>query len=233
MGRDIITILLLAALSVSSYRHPHIAYLPLILLVTYICGVYFREKNESKRRRFLDQLKSYRAQLRAGGCVVVDEQIIRYDSAFTTYHINVGGFISTVHIKSPYRISSSEDSSEATTYSIIALLTGWWALPLGPIITLSFVNLNLFKRDTTFVAELIDGEVRHRVNEVQRRVLLVEAEERRAEAAAKSRQIEPDKINTGKGSRSEKLLPDRKSLNAELLKKIKQFKNYAPASISS
>ena len=66
----------------------------------------------------------------------------------------------SVHIPSPFRIYTGDTHYEPVVYSLVSLITGWWALPpAGPIATLALVQRNLAGGDRTNVAMLIDAKL--------------------------------------------------------------------------
>ena len=77
----------------------------------------------------------------------------------TTYHLSVGGLLSLVKIPSVYRVHVGEEHAEGIGYSILSLITGWWALPEGPLVTINFIAQNLHGGEQISVALLIDEKL--------------------------------------------------------------------------
>lgn len=136
------------------------AYLSLVgyLFLSLTAALYFRLRIERRRREFVLQLKSHRRELRAGGSVVVDQLLLRYDTPLTSYTMNIGSLFCSATIPSNYLLHTDERHGIALWYSMLSLLSGWWS-PSGPLNTIHALHVNLRGGKRTTVAELIDGPV--------------------------------------------------------------------------
>lgn len=177
--RDLGVLFILVLITASAWKHDALIYPPLIYLGVYLLALYLRRHRERARTIFLNQLKTHRAELRSGGTIVVNNQLLKYDSMLTTYRVQVGGIISSVTIPSHYKRSPDEDRHESIIYSLCTLFSGWWHLPTGPLETIAIIVENLRGGERKSIAQLIDGR------------LLERLEERRQAAASKAPEKKP------------------------------------------
>lgn len=159
MKQDLFVLAFLALACLHAFVRGTNMLAPLIVLGIFLLAVFVRESRRRKRADFITQLKSYRRELRSGGTVVVDNMMLRYDSPITSYHLTVGVLFTSIAIPSPYRLSTGEGHPESFIYSLLSLFSGWWAFPMGPILTLHYIRENLSGGEEMPVAMLIDGKL--------------------------------------------------------------------------
>ena len=148
----LLTLIALSRLQSGGDPTPFLAYIILLLGILWL-----RRHRERKRQDFIHQLKSCRKELRAGGTVVVDHHLIRYRSVISTYYLNFGGVLCTIRVPSPYRVTDAGDDHHDSFFcSFGSLLAGWWAIPGGPITTITTILQNWSGGEQMTVAELID-----------------------------------------------------------------------------
>lgn len=157
--RQILAILLLLLLTTNRYFDDSLTLPWASLLILFTSAVFLGRKRQKERTNFVNQLKSQREALRKGGTVVVDNVLLRYESILTTYYFCIGGLISSVTVPSNYVIASDEEEKSGLLYSLVSLLSGWWAIPDGPIQTINLIRINLAGGQKQSVAELIDLEL--------------------------------------------------------------------------
>ena len=148
----LLTLIALSRLQSGGDPTPFLAYIVLLIGILWL-----RRHRERKRKDFIHQLKSCRKELRAGGTVVVDHHLIRYRSVISTYYLNFGGVLCTIRVPSPYRVTDAGDEHhDSFICSLGSLLAGWWAIPGGPITTITTILQNFAGGERMTVAELID-----------------------------------------------------------------------------
>ncbi len=198
MGRDLLALFVLFILLIAGLMRDNIL-LPLVLFSTFLGALILRKKHHRSRELIVNQLKSYRKELREGQTVQVGSTRFRYDTILATFHMTIGGLISSVEIPSIYRKATGEEQGEAMLYSIVSLIAGWWALPFGPLTTISFIASNLSGGKRITVKELIDGVKNEPMSEPKpKKKKPKEVKEEPPEA--------PTQFNTGPDSPSAKLL---------------------------
>ena len=203
-GHEIICWFLLLLVAVS-HAISGATYLPVFayFLLSLTTALYFRMKIERMRREFILQLKSHRRELRAGGSVVVDQILLRYDTPLTSYQANIGGILCSASIPSPYLVRSGEPHAIAFVYSALSLVTGWWSLS-GPLFTVDALQRNLRGGVATTVAQLIDGPL------IELRRKQAEARAERQLKLKKNTPTAPDHTpTTGPNSASDRLIGQR------------------------
>ena len=179
--------------------------------------LWLRRHRERKRKDFIHQLKSCRKELRAGGTVVVDHHLIRYRSVISTYYLNFGGLCCSIRIPSPYRVTDAGDEHHDSVFcSIASLLAGWWAIPGGPVSTLTTILQNWNGGERATVAELIDLPLLKRA---AARRFAVEAHLSDQQAAAVKIKTPPESGDFGPESRA----------NRELTRGSKKYQEAAQA----
>lgn len=157
---DILIFLFYGAIALSAFLSGRDPSIPLGCFFAFIALALLREQRERARQDFITQLRSFRPELRSGGTVAVDHLLMRYDTALTTYDLSVGFLVGSVHIPSPFRIYTGDVHYEPIIYSLVSLITGWWALPpAGPLATLALVQRNLVGGYQISVAQLIDAKL--------------------------------------------------------------------------
>jgi hypothetical protein len=206
MHRDLVTILLLVLLASSTDSSGLYLSVPLAILAMYIPAVILRNHSQQKRTDFINQLKSCRNELRSGGTVVVDGMLLRYSSVLTSYQLPVGGLISNVDILTPFREKKDGDNAEGILLSILALATGWWSVPYGPLVTFLAISNNLVGGQQISVAMLIDSKLIERLQFLDSLDGAPEKKERLEEDIV----IKRDKVDTGPGSPSTSQLENNK-----------------------
>ncbi|MCB0358905.1 MAG: hypothetical protein KDD44_04695 [Bdellovibrionales bacterium] len=209
------TIVILVAIAYSAWLN-HISPLPaLAALLLFVLILLYHAKQRQRRSDFVDQLRSHRTELRQGGTVVVDGQLIRYDTPLTTYHVSVGVIVSTLQIPSLYRVAVGEDHVESFAYSVLSLATGWWSFPYGPLTTIGVIGRNLAGGDRTTAGYLIDE-------------ILFKREQKKLEAAPRSEragakpvtsQVRP--MDSGTSPRIEERPPS-------ILERVSEYENPTP-----
>lgn len=129
----------------------------LLYAALFSTALWLRSSRERRRRDFVQQLKSCRKELRSGGTVVIDHNLVRYRSVIATYNMNIGGLLCSVLVPSPYRVLDANDEHhDSTLCSLASLLFGWWSIPGGPVQTLTNILQNISGGQRQTVAELID-----------------------------------------------------------------------------
>lgn len=159
MGSHILTILLLLTTILSKMYNGQSYTIWTVYLFALLLALGFREHQRRGRENFINQLKSQRMALRAGGTVVIDQQLIRYNTPLTTYYINIGALFSSVQVPSQYYLSTESDPPQSLYYSLISMVFGWWHVPHGPLETLAVIKVNLSGGEKISVSELIDKEL--------------------------------------------------------------------------
>ncbi|MCB0323605.1 MAG: hypothetical protein KDD69_08525 [Bdellovibrionales bacterium] len=129
---------------------------PATVLALFLLALLCRTLKLRKDLILLNQLKSYRRELRQGGTVAVDSMLLRYDSTLTSYTVSVGFLVFNIEIPSGYRLFQEQDYGESFLYSLLTLATGWWSLN-GPWHTIHTVLENSRGGRRGSVAMLIDG----------------------------------------------------------------------------
>ncbi|MCC6953847.1 MAG: hypothetical protein IT290_06990 [Deltaproteobacteria bacterium] len=168
--RDFLALFLLSLIVASTWKQGALVYPPLIYLVIYLGALLLRLRRERERELFVNQLKSHRKELRSGGTVVVDNQLLKYDTPVTTYLLQVGGLISVVTIPSRYHRYPDQARAEGLVYSLCTVCSGWWHLPAGPLDTVAVILENLRGGTRKSVAELIDGKLLQRMASQDERI---------------------------------------------------------------
>lgn len=128
---------------------------PLLVLAVFLFSHLLRARRLKQRIDFINQLKSFRRELLAGGTVSVDQLLLRYDSVLTTYTVSVGIVAVSIRIPSTYRLSTDEQQSDGLLYSFATVIAGWWSLT-GPVHTLQALAENIGGGEKKTVGELID-----------------------------------------------------------------------------
>lgn len=221
---DIIIFIFYGAIALSAYLSGRDPTIPTICVAAFLALVLLREQRERRREDFTTQLRSLRQELRSGGTVVVDHLLLRYDTPVTTYNLNVGFLVGSVLIPSPYRIYTGDAHYEPLLYSIISLITGWWALPpAGPLATLALVRQNLVGGMKTDVAHLIDAKLFNQTDDLN--AIFAPPEEKKHE--------EPALPQTGAAGGSGKLLRQRSTARAHptLHERIHDYESPVPPGI--
>lgn len=231
MFRDLVAIVLIAIIVVASFVRGDPFFSLLALFIIFVAAVFVREKHERARVDFINQLKSSRKELRSGGTVVVDNELIRYNTVLTTYWLNVGGLVANISIPSPFLATAGHDHSHGIFYSLVSLVSGWWAFPEGPIITINYLRQNLSGGNQITVAMLIDGALIRRSFEQE-----YARKQSAAEQAAHDKLSKPDAVkqpkkvahpSTGIDSASQKLLdrPTSAAHERSLEERLVEFEN--------
>lgn len=221
---DIIIFIFYGAIALSAYLSGRDPTIPAVCVAAFLGLVLLREHRERRREDFTTQLRSYRQELRSGGTVVVDNLLLRYDTPVTTYNLNVGFLVGSVLVPSPYRIHTGDAHYEPLLYSIISLITGWWALPpAGPLATLALVRQNLIGGMKTDVAHLIDAKLFNQTDDLN--AIFAPPEEEKEE--------KPPLPQTGAERGSEKLMRKRSATpsNPTLHERIQDYQSPRPPGI--
>lgn len=155
MLRDVVAFFLLLLILASCVMHDGPLLPPSLWLGVFVAGVMLRERNAHRRRQLIEQLVNLRERLERGETIAIDDRRYRLRTELSTYRMSVGALITSINVESLYHAPEGEDSAEGLFYSIISLLTGWWALPFGPIYTLGFVTSNLRGGVRTTVEDLL------------------------------------------------------------------------------
>lgn len=199
MRPEIISLFLISLIALSRLQNggdptPFFLYLGLLVGVLWLRG-----RRERKRRDFVHQLKSCRKELRSGGTVVIDGHLLRYNSVISTFYLNFGGVFCSVRIPTHYRVTSEQNDHHHDSFycSLGSLLTGWWAIPAGPLQTITTIIQNISGGERLSVAELIDLPLLKRTA-ARRFAIEQHLAEKRLEAAEKK--IEPAAGDFGPGS---------------------------------
>lgn len=152
-------ILILACLLGLAYFARHLeAFFFLSLLVLIVILAIIRDQQLRVRQIFVNQLKSYQKDLRAGGTVIVDGMLIRKTSVLHTYYINIGALLGSITIPTRYHLDTGIDDARGLLCSLVSLVSGWWSLPYGPLINLVLVQQNFRGGEKSTVMELIDNQ---------------------------------------------------------------------------
>ncbi|MCB0345786.1 MAG: hypothetical protein KDD66_11760 [Bdellovibrionales bacterium] len=205
--QEFVIFVVLLGLCITEAIHGGHIWTPLILLAAFLSVIYLRRKRRLQRADFVNQLKSYRRELRGGGTVVVDSLMLRYNTTVTTYNLSIGAIITNFIIPSRHQVANGEDHGESLLYSVLSLVSGWWAFPTGPIITLSIIKRNLTGGDQITVGQLIDAPLLQAVAP-QEQSTFSSSLHRKSDASATV------SLSTGRGSRSDLQL-DRRTRQAQ------------------
>lgn len=127
-----------------------------IALAALLFALVLRARNEQNRIAFINQLKSHRKELRAGGTVTVDHHLLRYDSELSSYRLVIGVIFTQIIIPSRFRQDRSENNVAQFFYAIGSAVFGWWSLT-GATVCLAAVLQSLGGGEKITVAKLIDG----------------------------------------------------------------------------
>ena len=153
----LLSILVLSLLSIRQILYDRTPLVPLVSLIALMLLLAFSLYVYEKRKRFVTQLKSHRKELRAGGTVVVDGVLLRYDTQLTQYLLSVGIFFSTIRFTSAYRQYDSNGHAEKWWCSLVTLVCGWWSF-FGPLAVLEAIVHNASGGRRITVGQLIDSE---------------------------------------------------------------------------
>lgn len=152
-------ILTLTLLLTLAYFARHLeAFFFLSLLVLIVILAIIREQQIRVRQIFVNQLKSYQKDLRAGGTVMVDGILVRHTSVFHTYYVNIGAILGSITIPTRYHLDTGIEDARGLLCSLVSLISGWWSLPYGPLINLALVQQNFRGGEKSTVMELIDNQ---------------------------------------------------------------------------
>jgi len=162
MISEIIILLLLSILLGGSLASETSVLPSTLLLAVFVVTIVLRRLRSHHRLQFVNQLKSYRRELRNGGTVVVDNSLLRYNTVLATYYVNVGALFGSFYVPSHFHIHGTSEHSAPLLYSLASLVLGWWHLPTGPLITLALVAQNLSGGEQITVGRLIDGKFSER-----------------------------------------------------------------------
>jgi len=125
------------------------------LLVVYCTAIGFREALRNRRRHLERELFLNKERLEAEGTIQIDDLLIRSTTELTSFRTTVGMIVTSIIIDSPYRIADESSNAEGVGYSLLTLLAGWWAMPLGPLLTVAVVKQNLSGGYKRSVASMI------------------------------------------------------------------------------
>lgn len=114
-----------------------------------------RDISEHARWKRTMLLKSYRQEFRRGESVILNGELLRYDTELTTYVLCVGMILTDIRILSNYTLSKESLPSIALLYSFGSILLGWFSL-FGPFTTLQSVIVNVRGNHRESVAMIID-----------------------------------------------------------------------------
>lgn len=156
MAGELLYLFILLLIALRNFLAGASLVLPGTLLAVFLLAVLLRERAERQRTDFLNQLKSQRKELRAGGTVAVDGLLLRYDTVLSYYVLSVGTLFTNVNIPTQYSLHHGESHPEAFACSIVTLLTGWWSIS-GPQTTIAVILQNLRGGDSKPVSLLIDA----------------------------------------------------------------------------
>lgn len=154
MLSDIFVLFLLAFVALSQWLDGRAPLVMLCFIGFLLLGMYLRERNKRLRTAFLNHLRASSKELQAGGSLLVDGKVLRYDTELTTFYASVGSLFSVVIVPSRYHFPDEGRSAGALSLSLLSLISGWWS-PTGPIHTLSFLHQNLSGGERKRVQELI------------------------------------------------------------------------------
>ena len=152
---ELISALSLLLLSVSAYLRGGLYLIPSAMLGSLLLAIFLRQRFRNARRDFVNQLKSYRKELRAGGTVIVEGMNLRLDTELSAYRCIVGTLFSTLVIESIFRKTEDGSHPDALTYSLGTLLLGWWSLS-GPVWAMLALSENLRGGKRIKIQELIN-----------------------------------------------------------------------------
>ena len=166
MRPEYISLIIIAALSISRLQNGNEATPFLTYLAVLIGAIWLQKLRERHRRDFIHQLKSCRKELRSGGTVVINSHLVRYNSTISTYYMNFGSLFCTVRVPSLYRVvDAGDEHHDSSIYSLVSILTGWWAIPGGPLQTVATIISNISGGERLTVAELIDLPLIKKINQ--------------------------------------------------------------------
>lgn len=171
--RDFGALFLLTLIALSAHQHGNLIYVPLGYIALYLAALYWRERRNRERDLFIYQLKSLRAELRAGATVSVDQLLLTYQTELTTFRVKVGALISSVEIPSRFHRFPAHGHGEQFIYSLCTLTSGWWCIPGGPLHTLGILLQNVSGGEKKRVCELIDGRRLSPSESSQSRIVIV------------------------------------------------------------
>lgn len=179
---------------------------PLLFLLGFLLALYLRRKRHQQRTDFINQLKSHRRELRGGGTVFVDSLMLRYNTVVTTYNLSIGVVLLNIVIPSRHKIADGDDHGESLLYSVLSIISGWWAFPAGPVITLSVIKRNLSGGDKVSVGQLIDAPLLDALSDRGMTTALAVSSHHQNKQEARH----PASPSTGRGSRSDRMLSRRR-----------------------
>ncbi len=156
MAGELLYLFVLFLVALRSYLADVSLLLPGAAIASFLLAIFLRERVVKQRTDFINQLKSHRRELRAGGTVVVDGLLLRYDSVLRYYEVSIGHLVTSIEIPTPYRLHKGESHPEAIICAVISLFTGWWSIT-GPQTTLAVILLNLGGGSKKPVSQLIDA----------------------------------------------------------------------------
>lgn len=217
MGNDFVTFLFLLLLLAATYIGGHAMAAPAVGLALFVAVILLREHRERARQDFINQLRGCRSELRAGGTVVVDNLLLRYDTELTTYHLCIGLLLETVLIPSRYQPATGEAHHESVLYSLCSLFSGWWAFPSGPMLTLGVIQRNLTGGERTVVALLIDEKLFAEPRTPSDTILIRETSEQTHSTPT-----------TGEGSASQRELEREGGISSSWEERILEWQNPTP-----
>lgn len=225
--QEFLVLIFLLSLCVTEAMSGGPVWAPLLILTAYLAALYLRRKRHQQRTDFVNQLKSYRRELRSGGTVVVDTLMLRYGTVLATYRLNIGALLTNIVVPSRYHISSGEEQGESLLYSLLSVVSGWWAFPTGPLITLSLIKQNLGGGEKISVAALIDAPLLAAFEGPQVETPTFAVHRRNAETE------KPERPSTGAGSRSDFMLDRRTKTprNTSTAQRIENFVNPPPPGV--
>lgn len=151
-----LSLLLLLLVSTATSLSGRSPLIPLSLFFALLAVLLLRTARERGRSDLLNQIRSYRRELRQGGSVIINGKLITAATVLTTYSVTVGGVVCNINLPSAYY--SKKDPSEAVLYSCLSLITGWFSIPSGPMLTLLSISTNLLGGEELPVADLVGAK---------------------------------------------------------------------------
>jgi hypothetical protein len=130
--------------------------IPATALALILAATVARDIAEHRRWRKVHLLRSYRREFRRGEGVLIDGELLRYDTMLCTYEATVGILFTDIRIRSSYYTLKRELlPSSAFLYSAVSLCAGWWSL-FGPITTIASLIANVGSSRRESIAMIID-----------------------------------------------------------------------------
>ncbi len=175
-GIEVLVALVIVLIALRYYYLNISLLIPLLAASVLFAAWILRDLSEHMRWRRKMLLKSYRRELRRGESVMINGELLRYDTELTTYVLTVGVVLTDIRILSNYTVRKESLSPISFVYTFGSICLGWFSL-FGPFTTFLTVVQNIRGSRCESVAMIIDrGRFRQFLRE---EIASLEEEERR------------------------------------------------------